>query len=480
MKLFPRMLRDHLPTLLVFLTVSLYAWYQLRTGHLVNKPTKDNYLDFVSGPLDWIELLSSIRTIGYPLYLRAHLALFGSEHGIAAVQFFTQLFAGTVFYFALIRFGLPAAGALCAVLPILLLKTFFAKIATDSLALSLVMLAVALLLFINTRPLKSSPSLWLLLGFCTAASYHMRPSYLPMILIVPILGMLLLWIRGPLDGFHIDRLLFKQKLKTYLWVAIAPFFLYCLLRLIVVGHFGLVSFGGYNLAGLTTPQLTQETLPRLSPETRPLAEAILHRLGQNPPRPEPGDDQKRQVFGYRIHPAGAYRHYNEYIWRITVPAAEHLYGADPVRVNAVLSRLSRELIMIHPGEYFRWVATGVVESLIYVSDRLILSEYTLTILLGIVIWRLYLALKTGANRFPSHGHHHLGVLIVVALTTFLPLTLLVILVEPPMDRYLRATSIFIQPLLGFFIWQIAYNGWIARRQPAVPQINPALPDKESA
>lgn len=480
MKRFPRVLRDHLPTLLLLLTVTLYAWYQWRTGHLVNKPTRDNYLDFVAAPFDWVELLSSIRTIGYPLYLRAHLALFGSEHGIAAVQFFAQLLTGTVFYFALIRFGLPAAGALCAVLPILLLKTFFAKIATDSLALSLVVLTVALLLFINARPLKTNPLLWLLLGLCTAASYHMRPSYLPMILIVPMLGMLLLWTRGPVDGFRMDRRLFKQKLTTYLWVAIAPFFLYCLLRLIVVGHFGLVSFGGYNLVGLTTPQLTRETLPALSPESRPLAEAILHRIGQNPPRPEPGDDQKRLVFGYRIHPAGAWRHYNEYIWRITVPAAEQLHGADPVRVNAALSRLSRELILIHPGDYFRWVVTGVVESLIYVSDRLILSEYTLTILFLIVLWRLYLALKTGMNRFPSQGHHHLGVLSVVALATFLPLTLLVVLVEPPMDRYLRATSIFIQPLLGFLIWQIAYNGWIAWKPPVVAPSNPSLPDKESA
>ncbi|MEO5347443.1 MAG: hypothetical protein H7834_13860 [Magnetococcus sp. YQC-9] len=466
----------------MLLSSLLYSCYQYFTNHLVTKFLNDDYIILVAGPFDWIELLSSIRTIGYLLYLRGHYWLFGNYDAVATVQFLTHQSATILLYFALVRFGFPAAGALCAVLPIIFSKFFFDKVGTDSFALSFALITVSLLFLIHSKPQKHTPFLWMLLTFCTALTYQIRPSYLPYIIIVPVMGVFLWVIQCHWEKIGIDRSQMMRKIKYYTAITVAPFLIFCLIRLVTVGHFGLVSFGGYNLSGLTTPLLSQETLAKLSPETRPLAEAILHRIGQNPPRfDKKVTEGNRRILGYRIHVSEIYHHYNEYVWRISIPAAQYLYNNDKVKMNAMLSKLSWQIITIHPGEYFRLVITSAVESLIFITDRLILSEYTMMAILAVFFFKIYVEIKFREHAIPTIYNEFLGILTIISLVVFIPMTTIIILVEEPDARYLRSATIFMQAWIGFFIWLVGYNSWLIWKQhTGQTPLDPLSVQRESA
>ena len=58
-------------------------------------------------------------------------------------------------------------------------------------------------------------------------------------------------------------------------IAIVPFLLFCFLRWVVVGHFGLVSFGGMNIIGIAGQFLTEDMIPKLPETVQPLAVRVL-------------------------------------------------------------------------------------------------------------------------------------------------------------------------------------------------------------
>jgi hypothetical protein len=202
-----------------------------------------------------------------------------------------------------------------------------------------------------------------------------------------------------------------------------------------VGHFGIVSFGGYNFVGVVGQFLTDEDVPKLSEEVRPIAEGIL---------------QRRAKFDGWEPPSGFLameRMYNNTVWDFAVPSAKELHGKDPVAVNAKLSRLGQELLLLHPGDYFRWLAWNGWHGVAYIVQLTALDRGVVCLMLLLLATHLT-ALWRGpeASMEQSAGDHSGGsnqrrfveahLVLWPAVAFAAASALLVVLIEVANDRYM--------------------------------------------
>jgi hypothetical protein len=215
-----------------------------------------------------------------------------------------------------------------------------------------------------------------------------------------------------------------------------------------VGDFGLVSFGGYNIIGITAQLLDEELLPELSAEVRPLAADILRRREIHPHWEPP------------VNYWAMERAYAGVVWEVAIPAAKERYGDDAVQTNRAVTQLSREVILRRPERYLRWLAWSGREGmrsllLLFITDKgTRLALLVLLILQAIVItrhWRtrwLPAPLPASEQRFLE-----VNTLLWLALGFATPKLLLVILVETPLHRYLNGAVVFAPALMGVLAFQ---------------------------
>lgn len=167
----------------------------------------------------------------------------------------------------------------------------------------------------------------------------------------------------------------------------APLLSYCLLRFIVVGHFGIVSFGGTNVAGLALnpAMFDQETVDAL-PEGRlkDAGVAILKRRSFLVERsrldPSFRGDDPNLLLSEVLDPGkfangGGYDSwsscYNVSVWDVARPAVAQVLGFKDKLIspeqsqilNQILTELSRHAIGRSPVLYARWVAMAYYYSL---------------------------------------------------------------------------------------------------------------------
>ena len=98
--------------------------------------------------------------------------------------------------------------------------------------------------------------------------------------------------------------------------SLLPFLAWSTLRWFVVGYFGLVSFGGYNIIGIAGQLLQKDWTTQLSTEVRPLAEEILRR------RESQGSWPVKTTYD------NMESYFDKMVWEIAVPAASELNDAD--------------------------------------------------------------------------------------------------------------------------------------------------------
>lgn len=102
-----------------------------------------------------------------------------------------------------------------------------------------------------------------------ALAYLLKPNWLPLALALPLLLALLRRSRG-------------VSALPALWLlaaGFAPFLAVSGVRLATLGDFNIVSFGGFQMAGMASLILTPDTVDRLPAEDRALARNILRRRG---------------------------------------------------------------------------------------------------------------------------------------------------------------------------------------------------------
>lgn len=402
-------------------------------------PDTDSYRTMPLGSLRGA--LSHHRTIGYPLFLKGVRAVTGTDRSAPYFQFLIYFLAVAAFGLALrsVGFSPGATGAAaCVLLWSHAVFDFTGFMHPDLLAVSGAIFAMAALI-VALRP-KASWGVWVGLAAAIFATVQIRPAYLFLPPLVPVLGLALaLFVfRVPLTRRSGVRLF--AVLTT---AAAAPLLAFCGLRWLVVGDFGLVSFGGYNLIGITAQFLDEDLLPKLSPEVRPLAAAILRR---------------REAHAQWAPPANYWdieHRYANVIWEISIPAAKELYGDDAVQTNRAIMQLSREVIRLRPDRYLRWLAASGREGmrnllLLFITDKG--TRLALLVLLATQAIVLTRHFRTGWLPAPQPASQQrfleVNTLLWLALGFAIPKLVLVILVETPIHRYLNGAVVFAPALMG--------------------------------
>ncbi|MBI4869184.1 MAG: hypothetical protein HY816_19765 [Candidatus Wallbacteria bacterium] len=397
-----------------------------------------SYLELARGELFSREALAQKRTLGYPLFLRL---LDATGAGIAAVpvaQATLYLASIAALHAALSGVGVHPGAAAAAVSTLFWADATFsphcAHVMTDCLAETLAILSIALLLW--TAGKRSSKARWIALGLSTFACYQIRPAYQFMLGFVPLAGLGFLAILAEPDEL---RTRWKRHLATLVVLAVAPWFLFCAARWALVGHFGVVSFGGSNIIGIAAQFLEPQMIERLPHGQQDEAREIHHKLLSKP--------------GYRVPISGSYdvdvdlldEGYNIAVWEVAYPTVRSRRVTHRATDEALLE-LSWSILRQCPARYLVWMVKGVRRAF----AKGLSGQFAVALLLLIACLGILLACKLSGRRFPlSHdfgdapGLWQLLWLSSLAAVLFAAMKVpLVVAVEPPLERYVAAAFLF--------------------------------------
>jgi hypothetical protein len=453
-----RILRQPLLWLIVqaaLLVVLLWGAGRLRPLIHPDTATYEN-VDWSSLPAVW----SGIRTPGYPLFLDT-AAFAAPRHGaVPILQVVAYILGAWALYFGLRASGYGGWIALaCA-------STFYYRddllrltpdVLSDSLAVSLSLMAVGCFLATNAR--DGTWYRWSLLVLLTLVTCLVRPAYLFLVPLWPLLALFLdtlLWRR--------DRprwQLLRKAILLFLGVT-APLVAVCVLRWALVGHFGFVSFGGYNIIGITGQLLDDPLVGELPADSRRLAEEILRVRERRPGYEPPANFLAME------------RMYNVMVWELSVPAAQGLYAGDTVAVNDALRDLSFEILKRRPSGYVRWLCWNTLHA---VSESAKLFATNAAVLLTMALFCGVHALQLCFGWMPLAGdqqRHAAAVrfreshlLFWTALLYWTTNCGLVVLVEPAQFRYMIAGNLLLPAAMACFVAQYADLVLRAVRAPTV-------------
>lgn len=410
---------------LEMLAVAGVLW---RTGKLAPQVVRDT-AGYAAFPWDSLHgTLTSIRTPGYPAFLKV-ASLFGADHAaVPTLQMLVYFGAAAVFLAVLRRTTASTGFALAAASSLLyanILHGYVATVATDTLAAALGILACT-----ATIAFASRGSVWsgLLVILSAAAAWLVRPAYLFVIVLCPVLASLTSSVVARETARPRGSVLARVGLMVVL-----PLLAYCGLRQAVVGQFGIVSFGGYNLVGITGQFLEEGDLPRLPEDLRPIAAGALEHRASEAPRGLYATEP-------RLHYLRMENDYDPTIWSDFVPAAERAAG-EGQPINGPLRRLGTALLFQHPRDYAVWVVKATRQGAKKLAWDFLDNPAALLVvglLAGAVLCRLLFAADSWPVFEPG-----LKLLVGLALLYALLNLAVVIPVCPPLGRFTDAAGVFL-------------------------------------
>ncbi|NUQ65730.1 MAG: hypothetical protein HUU20_24945, partial [Pirellulales bacterium] len=338
--LLPR--RDRKPLAGLLLAAALVAAGLHWAGRMASEEVFDtaSYLQFPLVPLE--AGLVSIRTYGYPLFVQAVLNLTGSKSAVPWAQYAVHVLCVLCWYCgARPWFPRPRPAAIAAA-GLLVTNTLLRNVfilSSDGLASSFAIAAMGMLMAVVARP--RSTGRWAVLTILIFATYQIRPAYLFLVVLCPVLGIGLLVLREWLDA---DRDAPQQKpgrwrMGGYLaGIALAPLLAFCLFRWALVGDFGLVSFSGYNFCGVVGQFLDRSTVACLPAEIQPVAvESLRRRAALAAENPAFHDEVVTSYITIE-------NRFDLSTWTVFYPAASTVARGDPVRTNQLLVRLGTSIV----------------------------------------------------------------------------------------------------------------------------------------
>ena len=340
--------------LLVALLLATWGWRAVSADmRPVLEADTEGYL--TAPPIsETVRALSYFRTVGYPLFLQHARKLGPGFSAIPWVQAAIFTFAILYLYLALKRFTGRAWIALLAVLPLPFAATtrYTASLLTESLAASLTLMVVASVLWlVHTR---SRCLAWpaLVIAALVFAAIQVRPTTQWLVVWVPIAVAMLAW--------RSDQR--RRRVAIALLATALPWLAFSTLRYSVVGHFGLVSFTGTNLAAVATFVADADSVDSMPRGVKPIGRLIVKRRdGRDWPRLRFGDDSRDW-----------FRRYNQSLWKVAYRSANwHMHrelqraqadsGVDlwgrtfPVERDRRLQVFALTAIRNQPGAYASWV-----------------------------------------------------------------------------------------------------------------------------
>jgi hypothetical protein len=357
----------------LFFTLSIALYTSLSAPIL--EPDSIGYQETAEEPFSIVNTLTSIRTPIYPLLLRFSKDATGSFGPVLVFQSLIYAFSVYYLFFQLTKAGFKAWVAISSTTPLFfspILYQFGHAYLTETLGTG-----IAISSFASTIPFlvrKENRFDLLALAVTSFLAILTRPAFL----FIPLFVFFALWTLRPREIGRDSLISHTKKSLLPLIATVIPLLFYSLLRLIVVGHFGLVSFGGTNLAGLAlNPSiLTTEVANQFEDkETREAAKAILIKrkellangIPSLPDTPSYLLDEKEFSNQPLLETWSAA--YNISCWNVGVPAvAAHLDVPETrgtptwALVNKTLSKVSRSAVIANPIPYVRWIFVATTET----------------------------------------------------------------------------------------------------------------------
>lgn len=487
------MKRGDLIALLIFALQAGLAFWYARGLEPIIPPLGDSYFHVTLSPLK--EALGGLRTLGYPLF---HAFVASQGQGLPAypeAQLLILIPCVFVFGFGLRAYGLKPLAALAAASPLLWIVPV-EQVIPETLAKCFAIAAAGCLLWAaGTRNIVACFGLALSIFL----AFQMRPAFLFLVVWVPAAWLFLYSRRW---GVHHQAHWLRHALRTILACTV-PLLLFCVFRLAIVGHFGLVSFGGQNTIGIAIELMDPATVDRLPPEDRVIARLLAR--GREA-WPAPRFVTPRGPRTDWVQTAGIYAANVNRIARATMtkfPTAEG--QTNNVALDKALSRVSLHTFQANRPLYIAWLSGAAIESLRQALHLLLGGEdeegfglgpdrsiFLLLLLIAITLLSWPVELRAfGAGSRP-YFTRAASVLLFVAGTFFLSKMLLVILVEPPLARYVEAAAFLLPCAVAVLFWDRSvilaaacckrphwYNACYAA-YPAIPDAPQSLPWRDYA
>jgi hypothetical protein len=419
----------------------------------------DAYLPHnLDSELSWqsfVKSLNNLRTFVFPLFANGVRSLTPSFVAWQFGELVLRILAVFVFYLGLRAVRVTDWLALAASSVLLYScfrwdASFRHTIFIDVMAECFPLLTVGMLLLVVGRP--RSVLAWGGLTLSLFLTYQARPAFLFLVGLVPLLGVLL-------AGLLWDRTAsLRQRLQMGLGLLAAgvlPYLGWCSLRWLLVGHFGLVSFGGISLICITGHFLTEDVIPELPNDLRPIGRAVLRDLNELPEW-KPCVDGEGRFIPSIVDDAGQFG--SRSIELATIISREAGEGKEEwVVVNRNLSELGKALIKARPRSYANWLTTAATIGVTrMVTDDPLLKYLAWVLGVLLVIWHVLCVihfLRAGPTATPpaprSAVNYSLALTFMTVIAVGFALTnlLLVILVAPPEFRYMKAAGIFLPSVL---------------------------------
>ncbi|QDT06436.1 hypothetical protein K227x_48460 [Rubripirellula lacrimiformis] len=417
----------------------------------------DDTFSYLNYPFDSLgSALRSIRTPGYPIFLRSVIAVVG-ESAIPVLQILLHAVAAWWLGIELRRRGTATSVAIASALAVALGCTFMdhvSTLATDAPAASMgVMAAVAMLRWDRLgQPWGASIGIALF----SILAISLRPAYLSLAPWALVCG-ICLWFRasraaGPSD---VNRPHSSSAMRSAgrgwsgAWrpVAVAPAIItvaviaWMGLRGAVVGDFGVLPFGHQNLAGLTIQLVDDDELIALDHPSSPLAHAIIrHRRqriadGYQFPGGNPTGDRSVETMTIEGR-------WNDLIYQAVVPAAREIYGDDTIANHNAIASMNRQIVSEYPLRYAKWLLLGARRAAWAMAADIVMHPlFLVAMVLAAVgeLWRLLLGRKI-VRVINDDG---IDTLCIVALTYAVAQVGFVILTSPPLGRFTDAAAILV-------------------------------------
>ena len=441
------------PSFWILVQVVVLASLLVSTGRLSPHATPDtaSYQNF---PLDSLSAaLGHARTFGYPLFFRAASGLTSQCNAVPSCQLAAHVVAVAIFYLGVCRLLDSEWSAFAAASPLLysnIVLGYVDNLIADSLASSVSVATVGLLFWVVSG--VRSVWLWLALSASCFATYQIRPAFLFLVLLLPIAGVLLCWMRSRTDSrVSSDYRRLGSKLAV---CGLLPLLGYCGFRWLLVGHFALVSFGGNNFAGTIGVFLTPSMVSELPRDLRPLAHVAIQNRNKLAARdPEYSSEPTLEYMEIE-------NRFDFNTWQVFVPAAQHFYGDDQLRVNASLRRLAVAIIWCRPGDYAIWLAKAAWRGICVTLLDLAQNPVYLAMLAGLlvvharlVVRRLRLApeARSALLEDSRDSHFAFNALLLFAMLFAGMKLLLIITTTPPLGRFMDAAGVFFPAVLGITV-----------------------------
>ena len=406
-----------------------------------------SYLDFPLWPLE--AGLENIRTYGYPLFVQSILFATGSKAVVPWAQYAVHVACVLCWYFGARSWFPRASWAAVAAASLLVTNTLIRNVSTlaaDSLASSLAIAAIGMLMAVVALP--RGLVRWLLLTGLVFLAYQVRPAYLFLVPLCPVLGVGLLLLRRWLqpNGESAEQAPAPWRMGGYLaGAALAPLVVFGLFRWATVGDFGLVSLAGHNFCGVAGQFLDQSTVPCLPAEVQPVALEALRRREQ----------VAREIPGFSGEVVTSYitieHRFDTNALLVFPPAAKSLSGGDLAAADRLLVRLAMGIVRCRPGLYAMWLGKAWARGIYMIVSELVIHPLVL-VLLPLLLLVHFVTLARRGTAGPTAAHDcprdmalPLNILLLIAACFSAFKLLLVIPTTPPIARHMDAAGVFWLP-----------------------------------